>query len=212
MRKFILFGLCLLFVMSAASWATGIDVPSALLPPDGEYTASGPVSYPQGVYLNNLVHTGFTGTVRAPVGPDEQETFNSLLYGDVDIPSMSVFGAPATVSGPVSVMVSNYTSGQTGTFQTEIVSLSLSGSIGGMSVTIRESPTLSSLGQTTITDLGGGLYHIDSFFDVFTELSVDGGASFLPASSGSERVTLVPEPASIALLGLGGLLLRRRKS
>ena len=45
---------------------------------------------------------------------------------------------------------------------------------GGPPILIREDPAQASVGQTTITDLGGGLYHIDSFFDVFTELSVDG--------------------------------------
>jgi hypothetical protein len=53
---------------------------------------------------------------------------------------------------------------------------------------IRESPTLASTGQTTITDLGGGQFRIDSFFDVFTELSLDGGQSWSPSNS-SQHVT-----------------------
>jgi len=39
-------------------------------------------------------------------------------------------------------------------------------------IQVRESPTLQSTGQTTITDQGSGLVRIDSFFDVFTELSL----------------------------------------
>ena len=56
-----------------------------------------------------------------------------------------------------------------------LASLFLSGDVGGHDIQIRESPTLASLGETYIMDIGGGLYDIDSFFDVFTELSVDGG-------------------------------------
>jgi hypothetical protein len=66
------------------------------------------------------------------------------------------------------------------------------------------------------------MFAIDSFFDVFTELSLDGGMSWIPNSApngygpdGSTHVDLyVPEPASFALLALGlvasaGLIRRR---
>jgi hypothetical protein len=58
------------------------------------------------------------------------------------------------------------------------------------------------------------MFHIDSFFDVFTELSVDGGQTWMPSAS-SVRVNLVvPEPASIALAGLAliGLAAVARRS
>ena len=49
---------------------------------------------------------------------------------------------------------------------------------------LRESPTLRSQGGTAITPVPTtGTYRIDSFFDIFTELSVDGGATWTPASS-----------------------------
>ena len=77
---------------------------------------------------------------------------------------------PMTANGRVqTVAYGKGPTNVTGTFQTEMLGMSLIGTGGVM---IRESPTLQSLGQTKITDIGGGLYHIDSFFDVFTELSL----------------------------------------
>lgn len=75
---------------------------------------------------------------------------------------------------------------------------------------VRESPMLASTGQALITDIGGGLYHIDSFFDVFTELSLDNGQTWIP-SDGPARLTLVPAPGTAAIVGLGGLLAARRR-
>jgi hypothetical protein len=91
-----------------------------------------------------------------------------------------------------------------GTFNTEMLQLDISGSNGSTNVLLRESPTLASPGQTTISDIGGGNFRIDSFFDVFTELSLDNGATWIP-STGSTRLSVssVPEPSSLTIFGLG---------
>ena len=96
----------------------------------------------------------------------------------------------------------------------ELVQMELAGPArlpDGTAVVLRESPTQSSRGPLSITDIGGGLYHIDSFFDVFTELWVDGG-SFAPGDVPLQMV-LMPEPATLVLLTLGGsaMIRRRRK-
>ena len=44
--------------------------------------------------------------------------------------------------------------------------------------------------------MGGGLYQIDSFFDVFTELSIDGGP-FQPQTNGPGRMVLRPTQPDI---------------
>ena len=89
-------------------------------------------------------------------------------------------------------------------FDTEMLSLDLSGGTLPPGVMIRESPTLPSLGKTSIRESPTlpGLYHIDSFFDVFTELSIDGGQTWTPAD-GPMHLTGVPEPSTLTLAGLG---------
>ena len=74
---------------------------------------------------------------------------------------------------------------------------------------MQEDPIRPLMGQTDITDLGGELYHIDSFFDVFTELSVDGGSWI--ACDSSTHMYLTPEPGTLSLLALGGLAVLRRR-
>ena len=46
-------------------------------------------------------------------------------------------------------------------------------------VSIRESPTRASTGKTTVRTATGG-YQIDSFFDIWTEISLDGGQTWSP--------------------------------
>jgi len=210
-------------IASSAS-ATGIDTNSANLPPAGVYLSptdvhamySGPGL---AIVLKAVQHKPFTDP-NSPVfqGPtrhddgsgNEIEDFNSDLNAMVNINSGPF--QPVVMSGPVEVKSYGKTGNPTGTFTTEMLTLNLTGGGGLM---IRESPTLQSLGQTTITPIGGGMFHIDSFFDVFTELSLDGGQSWMP-SQGSTHVDLapLPEPGSLTLLGVAGvgLMARRRRS
>lgn len=102
-------------------------------------------------------------------------------------------------------------------FDTEMLSLSFGGGGGGGGAggfLLRESPTKRSTGQTTIRALPGGGYDVDSFFDVFTELSLDGGQTWAPSDASMHLVlTEVPEPSTALLTGLGmlGLGVYRRR-
>ncbi|MCI0332130.1 MAG: PEP-CTERM sorting domain-containing protein [Planctomycetes bacterium] len=214
----------LAFCSQALAHSAGRNAPSPDLPPiipDNEYLSpadvharySGPALE---VVLSKIEHQPFAGT-SFPDPQGERHHFESQVRGQV-----SINGGPPQpfmANGPVDTIAYGRPPGGLGTFDTEMLSMTLT---GGGGVMIRESPTLPSLGKSSITDIGGGLYHIDSFFDVFTELSLDGGASWIPNSEpnpygpgGSTRVVLgIPEPASVALLALGLLgacgLVRRR--
>lgn len=84
------------------------------------------------------------------------------------------------------------------TIPIELVALSLVSPANPM-VLVRESPTLISSGEMTITSDGGGTGGtFASFFDIFFELSNDGGANWLPQgplkliSSGAHWTTIEP--------------------
>lgn len=197
----------------ALSWGAparaDIIVSDPSLPPvSGEYQTAADVhaSYSGDTLVVQAIrHFGFTSVVRNSFGPDELESFQSTVEGQMTTPHSTFL---LTLHGPVETIVRGKIGNTTGTFDTEMLSMSLS----GFGLLIRESPTLPSLGQTSIQDVGGGQFRVSSFFDVFTELSINGGQSWMP-SSGSARVTLVPEPGTLALGGLGVAMLagwRRR--
>jgi len=187
-------------------------------PPDGAYVSPQQVHAEYlaagvDVVLQDIVHIGFTGIIRTPSGSDTIEHFNSTVFGNVSTNGVSGPFNPISLTGPVTVTLFGYTTGQLGTFNTEMTQLDLS----GPGVLLQESPTKASTGQTKIEDIGGGLFRITSFFDVFTELSLDGGATWVESvdSTHVDLTNATPLPAALPLFatGLGalGLLGWRRK-
>jgi hypothetical protein len=168
------------------------------------------------IQLTNVHHLAFTATFPPPpLGTTNIHGFGSTVNMMLSTDSGNNF-FPQSAPGNVMVQVFHDSDlGNTSFFDTEMLQLDLSGGTLPAGVMIRESPTLPSLGQTSITDLGGGQYRIDSFFDVFTELSFDGGQSWIPQDNGPTRMTLVPEPTSALLVlagaGVCGLRRSRRK-
>jgi hypothetical protein len=200
---------------------------TTILPPRGSYNevalnlcfmTTAPA--PPEVCLNSAQHKDFVDVSSVFNSAGELEHFNSSFTGGLTLggPTFTPIG-PVTMTGAVSVMIFGRSSPlQVGTFSTEMLSLNLTTTSSPFPFMIRESPTSASTGQTTIADLGGGLFHVDSFFDVFTELSVNNGQTWVPMEQGPARVQLVdangkpgitelvPEPASIFLVGAGAAL------
>ena len=177
-------------VTSTPNLPVGCPAGIYLTPADVHATYQGPGFT---VILKRLAHIPFAQqTQRQIVGTEEVETFPSILTGAADFPAFGVFNLPVQASGPVVTRVFGKAGQTTGAWDTEMLSMSLSGTTPFGPFMIRESPTLPSVGRTTVDDMGGGLYRISSFFDVFTELSVDGGQTWTPSVDGPARVELTP--------------------
>jgi len=73
-------------------------------------------------------------------------------------------------------------------YDTEMLQLDISGGSLPAGMRIRESPTLPSSGKTAMSPAPGGGFVIDSFFDVFTELSTDGGQSWIASTGAPPRM------------------------
>jgi hypothetical protein len=232
-RQNMFFFLCALTVFAVGSQAFAHDPPPSIttpgpdLPPPGVYLSPNDVHarYAAGaldIVLTAVQHQPFAnqsatdyppqcgGSAGVPGGPCEHHHFPSRLVAMASATGPGGPFAPIQLTGDVDTNAYGRTvPGQTGTFQVEMTAMLLTGNTPLGPVMIRESPSQPSLGQTSIQSAGSG-YAIDSFFDVFTELSIDGGNTWYPniapndlGPAGSTHVDLyVPEPASIVLVGL----------
>jgi len=144
--------------------------------------------YANGIDLSNVRFQCFRN-VQINTDPgtgDEYQDFDATLVGTLDNGTGPQW---VSFSGPVTIVVRGKAGFPTGSWQAEILSMDLAATVGGIPMQVRESPSLRSLGQISVTDLGGGQWLIESFFDVFNELSIAGGP-FEPSVSGPGRITL----------------------
>ncbi len=128
-----------------------------------------------------------------------------LLAGEVSTDggqTFTPFRAPCNMTERIT---SYLDSGNTRFFDTEMLALDVSGGTLPAGVMIRESPTEPSLGRTSITTVPDGTYRIGSFFDVFTELSVNGGNTWMPCLSGPCTFALPAVPMHAELWAKGDI-------
>ena len=90
---------------------------------------------------------------------------------------------------------------------TELLALWLSGPVLGHTLTLTLDPAHASTGQSSIEALGAGVggndgFRIDSFFDVFVELTLDTTPQLM-TTRGPLQLSVIPEPSTWLLLLTG---------
>jgi hypothetical protein len=113
-----------------------------------------------------------------PPPPPQWHDFDSMVDGEASIDGGTTW-MPVTGTAACSVSVEyDHSEGNKDFFTTEMIQLDITGLPFGFIV--RESPTLPSVGVTTIRPVPGG-YMISSYFDIYTEMSPDGGTIWFPS-------------------------------
>jgi hypothetical protein len=142
-------------------------------------------------------HGGFTTSVAPPtvqrgtVTSDYFATFEGQLVLEPPVVA-SVDTLPLSIQvHMVELITLAGTEGDTRTFDTELATFELGGTAAPAGVMVRESPSVASPGRTTITALSGGRYRIETYYDVWLELSLDGGGTWHPADN-AVHMTLGP--------------------
>ena len=161
------------------------------------------VSFTNGTQVVYIRDLGL-GNLGNPIPPPPPN--NSAPYSEPNtevIFEVSADGAnwdTAVANGPLTIKINNTTgAGNTSIFDTEIFSLDLSGDSPSFGlIRLRESPTKQSLGKHTIAPDPRG-YRVSSFFDVFLELSIDDGQTWIPANRSMRLLPSLPPavPGSI---------------
>jgi hypothetical protein len=208
------------FALGGGTARAAVITTSPTLPPLGApfvsaggvgcFPAAGVCVQPGSLTFTSVVSTTFIATGQEIVA-------NASYEGTLTTLSNTPIG-PITLGGTVEQLVLGRTfSTQTGTWSTELLAMSLTGPVLGNTLTLVLGSTPST-GMASIDAIGEGLFRIDSFFDIFVELSLD-SVPPLNATRGPIRAELapagVPEPSVVtllaaALLGLVGMQGRRR--
>jgi hypothetical protein len=191
----------------AGAQEAGVTVARAALPPpEGAYHGGTHVFSSAGARLFCGTHGGFTSSVVPPAMPGTTviADYRATFIGELVLGSAAADVHP--ISEPVH-MVERITFGErrgdVQVLDTEIVALDLQGSDLPRGVLVRESLSRGSFGRTTITTLERGRTRIESYYDVWLELSTDGGRSW-HAAEAAVRMSIAPEAAARRGISTGG--------
>lgn len=195
---------CLLVLASATpSQAIGIELPITPFPAGGSYSGE-TIRFPareadavDGFHVLNGFFDIFIELPelhRAVPSPAIDSFFD--VFVDVELTGtmcggpLPCPGSPLSNTRGQSHVQGTEQAANPDTFDTEMLMLDLRGDSALGPFMLRESPSRPSLGQTRrLNGLPPGEPYIGSFFDIFTELSIDGGQTGIE-SFGSSRFTL----------------------
>jgi len=145
-------------------------------------------AYANGIYISNVVHRAFTANYPPPgTGQTTNETFGSKVDFKYSTDGGHTF-QQFTGNANCTVKVTNMgASGSNQMYQTQMLQLDLGGGTMPTNMHLRISPNTNtpSMGQTVITPSGSN-FMISSFFDIFVDLSLDGGNTWMPTSSAGD--------------------------
>lgn len=208
-------GVAIMLAAMPCAWASVITS-TPTLPVIGSTFASStgvgcfPAVPPAGVCVAPGIIT-LTSLISSTFDASGQDIVTGASYAGILTTLGGVAIGPLSLTGTIEQEVLGRTDpAATGTWDTELVALSLSGSVLGFPLTLTLDPSHPSTGVTSIVPIGpenDREFRIDSFFDIFVELKL---ATPTPLSTtrGPVRVSLVspvPEPSALALLA-GGLV------
>ena len=185
----------------AAAQEPGLIVAGQALPPAGAaYKGEGPHLFFDGhVALPCGSHGHFSSAVEPPrrIGATVVADYTATFLGEVSL-EPPVVATPVTHALAVQArMVERITlassRGGTRVFDTEMTTLDLQGSDMPPGILVRESPTKSSTGRYVIAAVRHR-YRVESYFDVWLEISLDGGRSWHLAQA-PVRMWLEPDAA-----------------
>jgi len=159
-----------------------------------------------GVVVQNFEISGYPSSPAPSLGSTSGFGFSSMVTLELSMDSgvtFTPYSAMATVGGTITHTAD---AGGKEYYDTEIVSMSLSGGTLPPLVLFRESPSSVSSGIAIIEPITGG-FEVINFFDVALEISLDGGALYLPEDDDSTTMLEADSSASIPTMPQWGLII-----
>ncbi len=167
--------------------------------PGGTYespTETPPTFFPPGILVRNFRHSQLNNSIVPPAlgAGATYQSVGTRLDAEVSQDGGATWQPFFAFGNTVASIQHVSNAGSTRSFDTEMLALSMTGGSLPAGVMLRESPTRASLGKHTLRPSARGGFEVSSFFDVFLDLTVDGGATWSPAAEAARVELRVPAP------------------